>query len=135
MGSTQSQVSRIEASEDFDLNFGSIVRFAQAMDVCVDLTLISKDATAVNRVRHHAFCIKRLTDHLANLAVADRTIADGVAQFFSEAAFNLLHMLEDSAKRLTQPSEERAPSWSSTRAGRVTPRKWGKTGTDRRSGE
>jgi transcriptional regulator with XRE-family HTH domain len=83
MGYSQSQVSKMEASEDFDLNFGSIVRFAQAIGVRLELTLMSRDATPVDQVKHHAFCIKQLTDYLALLAVADQKIADGVAQFFN----------------------------------------------------
>ncbi len=110
MGCTQGRISKMETSEDLELTFASIVQYAQALGLRLEITLTSKDASAVDRVKHHAFRIKRETDFLARLALADEKIADGVARFFDEAAFNLLHMLLDSAKKLPEPSEEPMPT-------------------------
>jgi transcriptional regulator with XRE-family HTH domain len=109
MGCSQAQVSRMEASEDFGLSFGSIVRFAEAIGARLEITLVSRKAAAVGQVKHHAFCIKALTDHLARLGLTDQKIAEGVARFFNETAFNLLSMLEDSARQLPRFAEEQPP--------------------------
>jgi transcriptional regulator with XRE-family HTH domain len=109
MGCSQGQVSKMEASEDLDLNFGAAVKFAQAIGVRLELTLMTAEATPVDQVKHHAFRIKRLADYLAALAVTDRTIADGVARFFDETAFNLLHILQESAKQLPDTSGHPLP--------------------------
>jgi len=68
LGYSQSQVSKMEASEDYDLNLGSIVRFAEATGHCIQITLFDNEATPADRVKHHTFCITRLTDQLAHLA-------------------------------------------------------------------
>lgn len=63
------------------------------------------------KVKQHAFAIKRITDELAEMAASDKTIAKGVGHFFGEAAFNLIRMLQDSAKKLPAkklPIEEAA---------------------------
>ena len=99
----------METSSDADLNFGTLVSYADALSLRIEITFVAKDATAVDRVKHHAFTIKRLTDHLAHLCLSDETIAKGVSRFFCEAAFNLLHMLQDSAKKLPLPPEEAFP--------------------------
>jgi transcriptional regulator with XRE-family HTH domain len=107
MGCTQGRISRVESSTDGDLDLSTLVAYADAIGLSIEITLVGKDVTAVNRVKHHAFCIKRLTDYLAHLAVTDAAIAEGVSRFFNEATFNLLHMLQGSAKKLPPPEEPR----------------------------
>lgn len=109
-GCTQGSISKLEASEDSQLSFASIVKYAQSIGLRLEITLIDEDTTAVDRVKHHAFCIKRLTDHLARLAFADQTIAHGVSRFFDESALNLLDMLQDAARKLPPHAEELSPS-------------------------
>lgn len=110
MGCTQGRISKMERSDDLELSLASVVQYAQSLGLRLEITLTSEDATAVDRVKHHAFRIKRLTDHLAHLALADEKIAGGVSRFFVEAAFNLLHLLQDSAKKLPKLSEESSPT-------------------------
>jgi transcriptional regulator with XRE-family HTH domain len=106
MGCSQSRISKMETSSDLDLNFGVIVRYAQAVGHRLEIEIISKDAKARDRIKHHAFRIKRLTDDLAHLAGTDEKIAEGVGRFFVEAALNLGLMLEDSTKKLPAPPDD-----------------------------
>lgn len=110
LGCTQSRISKLESSSDVELSIGDLMKYADALGLRVGITLFKKDATSVDQVKHHAFCIKRLTDHLAHLAFTDATIAEGVVRFFNEAAFNLLDMLQNSAKKLPQLPEVAFPS-------------------------
>lgn len=109
MGCTQGRISKLETSDDLDLTFASIVHYAHAIGLRLEITLTGEETTAVDRVKHHAFCIKRLTDQLARLAFADETIARGVSRFFDEAAINLLRMLQDSADKRPHHPEQRGP--------------------------
>ena len=110
MGCSQSRVSKMEAAEDASLNLGAVIEYVQAIGGRLDITLADVRSTAVDRVKHHAFCIMRETDRLAELALADPSIAEGVSSFFDEAAFNLLRMLERSAKKLPASASEAEPS-------------------------
>ncbi len=109
LGCTQSRVSKLESQTDFELSLGDFQGYADALGMQVVITLMKKDASIVDMVKQHAFCIKRLTDHLAALAATDRIIAEGVSNFFGEAAFNLLRMLQDSAKKLPPREEGELP--------------------------
>lgn len=108
IGCTQGRISKMETSEDAGLSFGAITEYARAIGLRVEITLTGEGATAIDRIRHHASCIKRLTDDLAHLALTDETIAEGVSRF-DEAASNLLRMLQDSAKTLPPLADEFTP--------------------------
>ena len=100
LGWSQSRVSKLESSDDGDLRFGDIIAYLSVLGLELGIVISPREASAVTRVKHHAFSIKRITDQLAELAVGDDTIAKGVARFFGEAAFNLISMLQQSAKKL-----------------------------------
>lgn len=106
LGCTQGKVSKLEASEDTALNFGDVIGYMEALDVRLEMTFFRKERTIADRIKHHAFCIKGLTDQLARLAIGDAGIARAVASFFSETAFNLINMLQGSATMLGLPDED-----------------------------
>ncbi len=106
LGWSQSRVSKFESSDDCDLRFGDIVAYLSALGLELGVVFAPHGVSAVTRVKHHAFAIKRITDQLAELATGDNTIAKGVAAFFGEAAFNLVRMLQQSATKLPLAAEE-----------------------------
>ncbi len=110
MGCSQSRVSKMEAAEDASLNLGAIIEYVRAIGGRLDITLADTHSTAVDRVKHHAFCIMRETDRLAELATADPAIARGVGRFFDETAFHLVRMLQESAEKLPASASEAEPS-------------------------
>jgi transcriptional regulator with XRE-family HTH domain len=100
MGCTQSRISKLESSKDVDLALGDLAKYANAVGFRVAVMLEPREITAVGRVKGLAFQIKDQLDRLADLARDDQKIAHGVANFFSEAFFNLVSMLQDSAEKL-----------------------------------
>jgi len=100
LGCTQGRISRVESSTDGELDMTTIVGYADAIGLRVEIVLMNKGVTLVDRVKHHAFSIKRLTDRLAQLGTKDERIADGVGDFLKEAAFNLVALIKSSAKHL-----------------------------------
>ena len=107
---TQGRISKLESATNGELSLGELVRYADVLGFDIGVTLSGKDVTLADRVKHHAFCIKMLTDQLANLASGDKTIAKGVGEFLREAAFNLVRLVASSAKHLPSfPAEYRAP--------------------------
>ncbi len=106
IGCSQGRVSKLEAANDADLRLGDVVDFLTALDLELGLVVAPRQANAAARVKHHALAIKRITDQLAELAADDKAIAKGVANFFGEAAFNLIGILQDAAKKLPLLPEE-----------------------------
>ena len=70
------------------------------------LTFQKRHSTAVDRVKQHAFSIKRELDGLAKMAGNDSTLRKGIATFFGEAFFNLVRMVSESAKSLPEIEED-----------------------------
>lgn len=58
MGCTQSRISKIEKSEDSELHLGSIVDFANALGLRVEITVSSGNSTAVEPHKPHTFRIQ-----------------------------------------------------------------------------
>jgi len=106
LGCSQSRVSKLEASDDDDLRLGDLHGYLKALDLDLSLVVASRNRTPVGLVKYHAFSIKRLLDRLAVLARADDKIAEGVAGFFGEAFFNLVRLLQDSARRLPKDQDD-----------------------------
>ena len=103
---SQSRVSKIENGVDADLSVGELEAYAKALDCDVVLTFQKRHTTAADRVKQHAFAIKRELDDLARLAGDDSTLRKGVASFFGEAFFNIVRMISESAKSLPVTNED-----------------------------
>lgn len=100
MGCTQGSVSKLEGSNDDEVRLGTLRAYAKAVGCELAACPIPQDITPVERVKCHAFAIKRHTDDMAQLARKDERIAQGVTNFFLELLVNLVQMLSDSADRL-----------------------------------
>ena len=109
LGCSQSRVSKIENGEDSVLRLRELEAYAKALDCDVQILFKNRDATAVDDVKYHAFQIKRSLDRLAELGCRDEAVAQGVANFFGEAFFNLVKMLQDSASKLPSRPDDDAP--------------------------
>lgn len=97
---TQSRVSKIENSIDEEIGFGDLREYASALGLTTQIVFMSRKAKTVDRVKFHAMQIKSLVERLAGLAQKDPAIAKGVSDFFGEAAFNLLRILQEAAEKL-----------------------------------
>ena len=103
---TQSRVSKIENGIDADLSVGELEAYARVLDCDVVLTFQKRHSTSVDRVKQHAFAIKRELDQLARMAGEDSTLQKGVASFFGEAFFNIVRMISESAKSLPELNDD-----------------------------
>lgn len=103
---SQSKVSKIENGVDADLSVGELEAYARALDCDVVLTFQKCHSTSADRVKQHAFAIKRELDDLACIAGDDSTLRKGVASFFGEAFFNIVRMISESAKSLPATSDD-----------------------------
>jgi len=103
---SQSKVSKIENGVDADLSVGELEAYARALDCDVVLTFQKRHSTSADRVKQHAFAIKRELDDLARIAGDDSTLRKGVASFFGEAFFNIVRMISESAKSLPATSDD-----------------------------
>lgn len=109
LGSTQSRVSKIEKSEDSDLTLGEIEAYARAIDSDVHVGFVKRDITAVEKIKAHAFAIRRELDKLAECSQKDENIAEAVAAFFGEAFFNLVKGVQDASRKLPRRPKDEKP--------------------------
>lgn len=101
LGCSQSKISKIEHSEDTDLQLGDLIDYAKALDVQMSLAF-HKHMNSVESVEYHALRMKEHLDRLATLASRDDQILEGVARFFNETLVNLLNLFSQSAAKLKE---------------------------------
>ena len=70
------------------------------------LTFQKRHSTSVDRVKQHAFAIKRELDDLARIAGSNSTLQKGVASFFGEAFFNIVRLISESAQALPNVNDD-----------------------------
>jgi transcriptional regulator with XRE-family HTH domain len=98
MGCSQSRVSKLENGTDDELRLGELRSYAQALRLDMGLVFTKSGNTDVELIKAHAILIKRLLSRMCAFAKRDDDIADAFAAFLGEAFFNLVKMLQDSAK-------------------------------------
>jgi transcriptional regulator with XRE-family HTH domain len=103
---SQSRVSKIENGVDAELSLGELEAYSRALGCDLVLTFQKRHSTAVDRVRQHAFAIKRELDELAKLAGDDSALRQGVASFFGEAFFNIVRMISESATSIPTAKDD-----------------------------
>lgn len=107
MQRTQSRVSKLENSRDDDLRVSDLRKYAAAVDCDLAVGVIPKGTQPVDRVKCHAFAIKKHMEDLARLAASDETIRAGVTKFFVEVTYNITKMLAEAASCLPRPDDDR----------------------------
>lgn len=101
LGCSQSKISKIEHSDDADLQFGDLIACAKALDVQMSIAF-HKHMNSVEGVQYHALRMKEHLDRLAALASRDDQILESVARFFNETLFNFLNLFSQSAAKLQE---------------------------------
>jgi transcriptional regulator with XRE-family HTH domain len=109
IGCTQSRISKLESTSDADLRLGDLARYSNALGLRVRIVLENEKMNSVTRVKSLAFQIKNELDRMADRAAGDHQIAKGVSAFLGEALFNLVGILQDSAKKLPPRQEDGNP--------------------------
>ncbi|HEY3965716.1 MAG TPA: helix-turn-helix domain-containing protein [Planctomycetaceae bacterium] len=106
LGCTQSRFSKIENGLDGDLSISELEAYARALDQDVCLVFRDRNSTAVDRVKMHAFQIKKELERMAEVAHKDESIAEAVAGFFGEAFFNLVKLVQRASNKLPKRSND-----------------------------
>jgi transcriptional regulator with XRE-family HTH domain len=97
---SQSRISKIENGTDDQLRLADLRAYAKALETGILFSIGEPKRHAVESIKHHAFQIKHHLDQLASLAHKDEQISSGVEKFFGETLFNMLQIIEDSARKL-----------------------------------
>lgn len=93
LGKTQGAVSKLEHSKDSDLRLGDVEAYVGSLGFDVKIVIQPSCWTAVDSVKHHAFCMKRDLDYLVKLSKGDESLEDGVRNFWAEAFVNVVTIL------------------------------------------
>jgi transcriptional regulator with XRE-family HTH domain len=110
LGCSQSRISKLESGKDGDLRLEDFHAYLTALGYDMKIVIGKRDQTAFDEVKYHALSIKRLLDHLADLAGDDESMSRGVLKAIGETWYNLAKMLEDSARKVKlRPKQAGAP--------------------------
>ena len=101
MGCSESKISRMESSNDVDLNFGDILAYARAAGI--NMSVLFDDSTLPNatRIKHCVFAIASMLQHLTDLAKdEDDSIRNAINKFQVEVLMNFLIKYRESGAAL-----------------------------------
>jgi transcriptional regulator with XRE-family HTH domain len=107
LGCGQPKISKMESSVDADLNFGDVVRYVDAMDRTLLITLTPPIHTGRERIRYHVACIQRALEELERLAGDDKSSSMGIGRFAIKTVANLTRMIEQSIGNLPHRVEQK----------------------------
>lgn len=120
LGCSQGRISKLENSTNADMKLGELARYASSLGLQISVAAEHKSQRPVDRVKHHAMRIKEELDVMAALVGDDHAIAAGVSAFIGEAFFNLVGMLQESARKLPCKPDDGSP-YISFEIGDATP--------------
>lgn len=103
-GYTQSRISKLESGIDDNITIKNLKQYAFATGNRLNIGFSPADADAVSCIKHHAFKIKQLLDHLVKIAGDDKGINQGVDDFSLELLQNMMTMVTDSMLKLPHSS-------------------------------
>ena len=103
MDCSESKISRMESSNDVDLNFGDILAYARAAGI--NMSVLFDDSTLPNatRIKHCVFAIASMLQHLTDLAKdedEDDSIRNAINKFQVEVLMNFLIKYRESGAAL-----------------------------------
>ena len=104
---TQSRISKLENSGVDAIKVSDLVEYAQVLNLNMSISF-HKGLTSVESVKYHAFQIKKHLDHLADLAHRDDEIFHGVKNFYNECLVNILHLFQQSVRKLPKRAREKS---------------------------
>lgn len=93
MNVSESKISRMENSDDANLNFGDIIAYLKALKVSVSILLDDASMPIATRVKHLVHKIADMLRHLTDLANGedeDDRMKRAIQQFQGEVLFNFL---------------------------------------------
>lgn len=105
IGCSQSKISKIESSRDAELSFKDLLSYAEAIDHNIELQILPAKLKRVDRIKYHAFMIKRLFEEISEIAKGDADITRKAVDFHGETLVNMALMIIESLKSLKPQSE------------------------------
>ncbi len=106
MDCSQSRISKLENGKDADARLGDLQAYADAVGCDLSAWPVPRDMKPTDKVKRHAFAIKKHMDDMAKLAKSDENIAEGVGRFFYSLFVNFTLMIGDSAKNLPRRPDD-----------------------------
>jgi len=105
-GCAQSVISRIENSRDEDLSMGDIFKYADALDLQLNIGFLNRRETLADRFRYHLHSLTKCAREILDLAGNDLQILRGATDMFCESANHFCQVLDKSAKQLNAAAEK-----------------------------
>jgi transcriptional regulator with XRE-family HTH domain len=102
----QPKISKIESSEDADLDFGDIISYVNSLGMSVHIAFAPDKRNGADHIRFHVECIKQELDRLVRIAGSDESIGNGVEAFAIETIQKMISMIEESIHKLPHRAQQ-----------------------------
>lgn len=98
---TQGTISKIEHSGDDKQKIEDLIGYAKALGMELSINF-KKPMKIVDKVKYHAFEIKKHLDYLSKIAneKKDSDLLEGISKFFDESLLNIVYLVVKSASTL-----------------------------------
>lgn len=113
MDCSESKISRMESSNDVDLNFGDILAYARATGINISIMLDDSTLPNATRIKHCVLVIASMLRHLTDLAKEedeDDSIRNAINKFQVEVLMNFLIKYQESGAALPSIRFDEPPS-------------------------
>lgn len=113
MDCSESKISRMESSNDVDLNFGDILAYARATGINISIMLDDSTLPNATRIKHCVLVIASMLRHLTDLAKEedeDDSIRNAINKFQVEVLMNFLIKYQESGAALPSIRFDEIPS-------------------------
>ncbi len=104
---TQSKISKIEHSSNDKQKVEDLIAYAKTLGMELSINF-KKPMKVVDKVKYHAFEIKKHLDYLSKIAneKKDNNLLEGIYKFFNESLVNIVHLVMTSASTLPKPRQK-----------------------------
>jgi len=106
LGCSQSRISKIENGFDQNLKLKDLEDYGRVFGKDITLLVSDRSMGLADRVKFHAFGVRKALMKLVELAHKDDEIAKGVAQLHIEALVNIARFIRQTAGKLPAPSDD-----------------------------
>lgn len=94
----RARVEEIEHCDDDQMRIQDLMMYVSAMGYRLSVGIHSAKVT--DSVKYHAFEIRRMLNHLAEMCKGDSAMETAAAKFFGEAIFNLVNFVDAAASTI-----------------------------------
>ncbi|MFC1809514.1 hypothetical protein ACFL3D_05285, partial [Candidatus Omnitrophota bacterium] len=103
----QSRISKIESSYDDEVSVKDLLEYGYACGLQLELGYRSPTVKIADRIKYHAFKIRKCLDKLVDLGKDDDQIDEGVAELHKDALKTMTELIVESYSKTKASQKKR----------------------------